>query len=341
MPENSATFGADRSEGSKPNKFRAKHNCSSFMGSHTGAQRRRNRCLSAECSMKWEKKGKVHRMQPLWNRVISLSHRLQGKETPASPEKFRPDAERDIFLVTYPRSGTTWISCVAAELLFQMSPNNLTEIDSIVPDVHVLPEKSAVPVASQHLIKSHFQLNGPPPFGEYRRVIYLVRDPRDVMLSYHRYVRFLSKYPGDLKEFAMDWAAGRIWPCSWQEHVNSWLAPRLQAAPFELTVLRYEDFAADPVAQTGILAKVLGVDVGRARIEEIVTDTSSDSMRERESKGKNGIGPEFNFIGAAKAGNWKQLQSGDDRDAISILEEFAHDAMQRAGYTRSAEGMGQ
>jgi Sulfotransferase domain len=141
----------------------------------------------------------------------------------------------------------------------------------------------------------------------------------------------------------MDWAASRIWPCSWQEHVNSWLAPRLQAAPFELTVLRYEDFAADPVAQTGILAKVLGVDVGRARIEEIVTDNGYKLRLHAGAgiDGKNGIGPEFNFIGAAKAGNWKQLQSGDDRDAISILAEFAHDAMQRAGYTRSAEGMGQ
>ena len=273
--------------------------------------------------------------------MVSLSHRLRGKETSASPEKFRPDAERDIFLVTYPRSGTTWISCVAAELLFQISPKNLTEIDSIVPDVHVLPEKSAVPVANQYLVKSHFPLNGAPPFGEYRRVIYLVRDPRDVMLSYHRYVQFLSKYPGDLKEFSMDWVAGRIWPCSWQEHVNSWLAPRSRTAPFELTVFRYEDFAADPIGQTEILAKVLGVDVKRARIEEIVTDTSPDSMRERESKGKNGIGPEFRFVGAAKAGNWKQLQSGDDRDAISILEEFAREPMERTGYPISTRAMGQ
>jgi Sulfotransferase domain len=221
---------------------------------------------------------------------------------------------------------------VAAELLFQISPENLTEINSIVPDVHVLPEKSKVPSASQYLVKSHFPLVGGPPFGEYRRVIYLVRDPRDVLLSYYRYVRFISNYPGDLKEFAMDWVAGRIWPCSWQEHVNSWLAPRARTAPFELTVLRYEDFAADPVGQTGILAKVLGVDAGRARIEEIVADTNRDSMRKREIKGNSGIGLEFNFIGAAKAGTWKQLQSGDDRDAISILEEFARDAMERTGY---------
>jgi hypothetical protein len=272
-------------------------------------------------------------MQTLMAKVAAFGHRRQ-------PEKFTPDAARDVFLATYPRSGTTWICCVAAELLFQISPKSLTEIDSIVPDVHALPEKSAVPAASQYLVKSHFPLNGAPPFGEYRRVIYMVRDPRDVMLSYHRYSRFLSKYPGDLKEFARDWTAGRIWPCSWQEHVNSWLAPRSRVPPFELTVLRYEDFVADPIGQTAVLAKVLGVDPGRTRIEEIVADTSSDRMRERESEGKNGISPEFNFIGAAKAGNWEQLQAGDDRDAISIVDEFARSAMLRGGYASSTEATG-
>jgi hypothetical protein len=60
---------------------------------------------------------------------------------------------------------------VAAELLFQISPKSLTEIASIVPDVHALLEKSAVPAASQYLVKSLFPLNGAPPFGDYRRVI--------------------------------------------------------------------------------------------------------------------------------------------------------------------------
>jgi Sulfotransferase domain len=279
--------------------------------------------------------GSQFTQQRSMNRVVSLRHRLRR------PERFNPDAARDIFLVTYPRSGTTWISCVAAELLFQISPKNLTEIDSLVPDVHKLPEKLAVPAASQYLIKSHFPLNVAPPFGEYRRAIYLIRDPRDVMLSYHRYVRFISQYSGDLKDFAMDWVAGRIWPCSWQEHVNSWLAPRSRSASLELTVFRYEDFAADPVGQTTVLAKVLCVDAGRARIEEIVADTSPASMRGREMRGNDGIGAEMNFIGPAKAGNWKQTQHGDDRDAISILEEFAHEAMRRAGYKPSAEAMGQ
>ena len=272
-------------------------------------------------------------MQWLMNRLAALSQRVR------QPERFWPDPVRTIFLVTYPQSRTTWISCVAAELLFQISPKNLREIGSFVPDVHDLPEKSAVPSASQYLVKSHLPLNpvhGFPPYGDYRRVVYLIRDPRDVMLSYHRYVRSVSNYPGDLKEFAKDWVVGRIWPCSWQEHVSSWLAPQSRTAPLELTILRYEDFVADPIGQTGVLAKVLGLDVGPARIEEIVADTSPNSMREREIKGKK-EGHELDFIGPAKAQNWKQLQSSDDRDAIFILEEFARDAMQLGGYESSAD----
>ena len=279
-------------------------------------------------------------MQSLVKKVASLRGRFWR------PESFKPDAARDIFLVTYPRSGTTWISCIAAGLLFQRSPESLTEVDWLVPDVHALPAKSAVPPASQYFVKSHFPLYGAGgpfplddargPFGDYRRVIYLIRDPRDVMLSYYRFFRFLSKYPCGLKEFAMDWVAGRVWPCSWQEHVNSWLVPRSRPASFELTVLRYEDFIADPVGQTRILANALGVDPGCARIEEIVADTTPDSMRKREAKGNSGVSAEFNFIGPAKAGNWRQLQSQDELDAIAVLEEFAGNVMERAGYECSA-----
>jgi hypothetical protein len=69
--------------------------------------------------------------------------------------------------------GRPGSDCLAAELLFQISPTNLTAINSMVPDVHDLPEKSTVAAASQYLIKSHCPLNavhGFPPFGKYRKV---------------------------------------------------------------------------------------------------------------------------------------------------------------------------
>lgn len=245
--------------------------------------------------------------------------------------KFRPDAERDIFLMTYPRSGTSWLSCIATELLYHRSPQSLTEIISLVPDAHVLMRESKVPLASRYLIKSHFQFNS-APFGPYRRVIYLIRDPHEVLFSYYRYECFVSHYSGNLKQFATDWSAGRIWPCSWQEHVNSWLAPQVPPSSFELTLLRYEDFVTDPVGQTEIFAKLLGVEAERSRIEQIVADTSFDAMRAREIRGNSGYGPEFNFIGRPKPSNWKEHLSRDEREAIAIVEQFAYDTMQRVGY---------
>lgn len=62
-------------------------------------------------------------------------------------------------------------------------------------------------------------------------------------------------------------------------------------------------------------------------------------MRKREIKGNSGISSKFIDVGPAKAGNWKQLQSGDDHDAVSIVEEFAQDAMPRVGYVSSSQAM--
>lgn len=279
--------------------------------------------------------GKIKLISPL-NRVpvMSLRFRLPELSLLTRP-RFRPDPERDIFLVTHPRSGTTWISCIAAELLFGRATETLADINYLVPDIHDLPEKSMVPPSRQYVIKSHFPFNaihGLPAFGAYHRVIYVIRDPRDVMLSYHRYLKYLMDYAGNLKEFAMDWCSGRIWPCSWQEHVNSWLAPRSRTVPFELTVFRYEDFIADPIKQTGRLARLLGIDPKPERIAQIVADTSPESMREKERKGSIHWNPQFNFIGPAKAGNWQNLQTEPESEALFILDNFARETMQHWGY---------
>ena len=233
------------------------------------------------------------------------------------PEIFIPDAGRDVFLVTYPRSGTTWVSCIAASLMFGVSPRSLTEIDSLIPDIHALPKKSLVPNSNRYLVKSHLPLTGAPPFGEYRRVVYLIRDPRDVLFSYYRFALSQYDYTGDVSAFAGDWVCGRIWPGSWQEHVASWLGPRTGGAPFELTLLRYEDFVAEPMQSSIKLAQALELDVSKDRLGRAIADSSPEMMRKREANGASGARPGLKFIGSATAGAWKEKLAGADMDAIS------------------------
>src|SRR5580692_6727366 len=115
--------------------------------------------------------------------------------------RFTPDAQRDTFLVSFPRSGTTWISCIAAELMFGVSPPSIQTVTCFVPDIHDLPVRSGVPRAGSYLVKSHLPLSEQLPSSDYRRVIYLIRDPRDALLSYHRYFTAKYGYQGDLRTF--------------------------------------------------------------------------------------------------------------------------------------------
>lgn len=224
--------------------------------------------------------------------------------------------------------------------MFNVSPRSLTEIASLVPAIHDLPPRAAVPGARQYLIKSHSAFTSTTPYGDYRRVIYLIRDPRDVILSYHRFAAVQYNYKGDLLAFATDLACGRIWPGSWQEHVNSWLGPRSNTPAFKLAILRYEDFTEDPIEASTKLAELLGVQASRQRIANVVADTDADAMRRREAVGNVGARPGLKDIGTAVSGGWKQNFAGEQAKAIEVFEKLAGKTMSQFGYPPATGDLG-
>src|SRR5260221_8061143 len=92
---------------------------------------------------------------------------------------------RDAFIVSYPRSGNTWLKFVLVHLLTGKAAD-LTDHESIVPYVgshrkapHVLP-------SGGRLLKSHEPYRR--DYGSaYQRGAYIVRDGRDVAVSYYYY----------------------------------------------------------------------------------------------------------------------------------------------------------
>jgi hypothetical protein len=155
------------------------------------------------------------------------------------------------------------------------------------------------------------------------------------MLSFHRFTAARAEYKGDLVAFAQDWVNGRQWPCSWQEHVNSWLGAWGSPPDFDPRVFRYEEFVADPYKTSEELAAVLKVNLPRSRIKEIVDHSSPSAMREREARGNSGGGPRvpgYDFIGPATSGLWRQATSDSDRRALRILEKAAGTTMEKYGY---------
>jgi hypothetical protein len=219
-----------------------------------------------------------------------------------------------------------------AELVYGESGESLADLGYYVPDVHTRPRAHEVVPAAWHIIKSHFannpcQLEG----ASYSRVVYIVRDPRDVVLSYHRYLARLGRYGHGFDRFVVDWVNGRIWPCSWNEHVSSWTAPAVQDPRFNLHVLRYEDLLANTFDRLSEVAGFLGLGVTEGDVGRAVASGSVWRMRVREQMGMRELerADRQYFIGPATCGRWRQALSPSQ---ISLIEGCAARAMEQHGY---------
>jgi len=181
----------------------------------------------------------------------------------------------DIFIVGYPKSGNTWMQNLLAGLVYGLDPEYMPVdlFDHFVPDVHQLHyyRRFGTPMH----FKSHSL-----PHPEYRRVIYLLRDGRDVMVSFFHH---LSAFPHDGEiEFADMVRTGRnLFPSKWHEHVNAW-----QSNPYnaEIMILKYEDLLADPVKQLARVCQFLAINRSISLIESVVEKSSFARMRAKEER---------------------------------------------------------
>jgi hypothetical protein len=178
---------------------------------------------------------------------------------------------QDVFLAGYPKSGNTWLQNILAGLLFGADPALLSDrlIQDLVPDVHA--KKYYKRYADRVVFKTHLL-----PRPEYRHVIYILRDGRDVMVSYFHHLTALKK-PVDILALARD--GKLLFPCKWHHHVNEWLSNPFGA---RLEVVKYEDLKTDPVPVLRRLCGFLDIERGEAFLRMIVARTAFETMRRKE-----------------------------------------------------------
>ena len=84
----------------------------------------------------------------------------------------------DTFLVSYPKSGNTWVRFLLANLIHPNEKVSFSNINRLLPAPGVLSKRFLRTLPRPRILKSH------EPFdARFKKVIYLVRDPRDVAVS--------------------------------------------------------------------------------------------------------------------------------------------------------------
>ena len=165
----------------------------------------------------------------MMQRVIRGMQRALGLHHPGRNLEVWPD---DVFILSFPKSGNTWTRFLIANLVYSETPADFSNINRLTPDPESLSKRELARMPRPRIIKSHQYFD-----PRYKRVIYVVRDPRDVALSqfhFHRKRGLIEDgYPPE--KFVARFAAGETSPYgSWGENVASWSSTKStrQDVPF-------------------------------------------------------------------------------------------------------------
>jgi hypothetical protein len=264
----------------------------------------------------------------------SRLRRLLGSTAPRREIDIFPD---DRLLVSYPRSGNTWVRFLIANLMSPDEPATFANIEDRIPDIHRNRHRSLEHVARPRLLKSHRGFE--PRYGS---VIYIVRDPRDVAVSYYHYQRKARRIPDrlPLDRYVTRFVSGRVSPFgSWGKHVVSWLAASHDRRAFLL--LRYEDLLHQPRQELDRVAAFLGVQRTHCHLAQAVERSSIDRMRRLEVTQAyewvttRNTRKDIPFIRTGSHGSWRSTLS---EQSVARIESAWGDVMRTLGYDLAVPG---
>lgn len=279
---------------------------------------------------------------------------------------------RTVWLASYPKSGNTWVRAMLAaldhghvglnstiraamlasarapfELLTGLvsSELRLAEVNRLRPLVDAHLDRRFDSGGRTRHRKIHdtlFTRPGGAPIvspAATLAAIYVVRDPRDVAVSYAHHmgsdVATVVRRMGDsTARMSGDFTRQlhqRLG--TWSGHVEEWLDHDL----FEIVLVRYEDLTADPVAQLGRIARTLGREATSEELHAAVDAARFDTLKAQEAElgFRESSSPDRPFFRRGIAGAWHDELSPE---LAAQIESDHRRVMTRLGYLAAGAG---
>lgn len=244
-----------------------------------------------------------------------LVKRILNYRVPGNYSKIRKD---DTFLVSYPKSGNTWLRFIIGNLINKekVDFNNFNEI---VPDIYQTFKNELDKCESPRIIKSH-----EPFVKEYPKVIYVYRDPRDVVISYYFWhKKYNIDFTDSIEEYIYKFINGTNSPYgAWDKHLYSWFNSVLSDDD-KILFLQYEDLKKNPLTNVNEIADFLNLNVSQRDIINAIMNSKFKKMQKLEkdqnktSKFLKNSRKDINFVRSGKS-EWHHYLKDDLKEKFKI-----------------------
>lgn len=204
----------------------------------------------------------------------------------------------DVYLISYPKCGRTWLRLMIGRAISQHF--HLPETEEVLfirSNRRYHPQAPRVRVIHDNrpMLRTPEELETDKSRYREKKVIFLVRDPRDVIVSSYfemknrgrlfgdnPYEQRSATFEGSLQEFIHQPRGGFE---TLLRYYNIWAQNR--RLPQGFLLVRYEDMKANPGAELRRVLDFLGLQaISQEVIDEAVSFASFDNMRKMEAEGR-------------------------------------------------------
>ncbi|XP_077117700.1 sulfotransferase 2B1-like [Ranitomeya variabilis] len=191
----------------------------------------------------------------------------------------------DIYNITYPKSGTTWMVEILSLIQKNGDPtwSNTVLNWERVPWIEEMDYAEKLQQSEEHprLITSHLHRHMfMKSFnGSKAKIIYTIRDPKDAAVSLYHFSKMSTyfKDPENMDDFLKEFLTGNIPYGSWFNHVKGWMA---LLGKDNFMFQTYEDLQKDLRGSVIKICKFLGKDLDDEAVDSVVKNASFKNMKQ-------------------------------------------------------------
>ena len=235
---------------------------------------------------------------------------------------------KPIYIVSYPKAGRTWLSIMLGSVFLNLPLKKLIKKRKFF---RLKPHRSS-------LIFLHGKYHEPNTWPKFfktlakKRVIILVRDPRDIIVSLYFHEKFFAggKYlKSDLHGFINNQTCGI-------KNIVEYYNNLLTHIEHPITIVRYEDLKDQTEEELRRIITALGLTADSKQIKAAVVKTKFETMKEK-AKTINHISlrladptnPESGRIRKGKVGGYKDYLTPEEQ---TFVTEATKELDSRYGY---------